>query len=137
MSHPKRWKTSTWDAPTAPERTTATWRPVTSFQLIQQKLVDMMLEIQRGTMASLHIGRMKDNGILRPEHISFDKLNNVRKAIKIACEARTILVGNGVTLDYPIMRHANNLESVLTYKGTSEVHALVLGQKITGILAFR
>ncbi len=112
-------------------------RAVASFQLTQQKLVDMMLEIQKGTMAALHIGRMKDNDTLRPEHISFGKLNNVREAIKIAREARTILGGNGITLDYPVMRHANNLESVLTYEGTSEVHTLVLGQKITGIPAFR
>jgi glutaryl-CoA dehydrogenase len=112
-------------------------KPVASFQLTQEKLVNMMLEIEKGTLLALHLGRMKDEGTLRPEQISFGKLNNVREAIKIAREARTILGGNGVTLDYPIMRHANNLESVLTYEGTSEVHTLVLGNAITGIPAFR
>ena len=111
--------------------------PIASFQLTQQKLVDMMLEINKGTLLALHIGRMKDDGKLRPEQISFGKLNNVREAIKIAREARTILGGNGVTLEYPVLRHANNLESVLTYEGTSEIHTLILGQKLTGIQAFR
>src|SRR5215211_182793 len=97
----------------------------------------MMVEIGKGTLLALHLGRMKDEGTLRPEHISFGKLNNVREAIKIAREARTILGGNGVTLDYSPLRHANNLESVLTYEGTSEVHTLILGQTITGIPAFR
>jgi glutaryl-CoA dehydrogenase len=112
-------------------------KPIASFQLTQEKLVNMMLEIEKGTLLALHLGRMKDEGALRPEHISFGKLNNVREAIKIAREARTILGGNGVTLDYPPMRHANNLESVLTYEGTSEVHTLVLGNAITGIPSFR
>jgi glutaryl-CoA dehydrogenase len=110
---------------------------VASFQLTQQKLVDMMLEIQKGTLVALRIGRMKDEGTLRPEHVSFGKLNNVREAIRISREARTILGGNGITLDFPVMRHANNLESVLTYEGTSEVHTLILGKAITGIQAFR
>ena len=110
---------------------------VVSFQLTQQKLVDMMLEIQKGTLVALRIGRMKDEGTLRPEHVSFGKLNNVREAIRIAREARTILGGNGITLDFPVMRHANNLESVLTYEGTSEVHTLILGKAITGTQAFR
>jgi glutaryl-CoA dehydrogenase len=112
-------------------------KPIASFQLTQQKLVDMMLEIQKGTMVALHIGRMKDEGRVRPEHISFGKLNNVREAIKIAREARTILGGNGVTLEYPVIRHANNLESVRTYEGTDEVHTLILGHTLTGIPAFR
>jgi len=112
-------------------------KPVAAFQLTQEKLVDMMVEIEKGTLLALHLGRMKDESTLRPEHISFGKLNNVREAIKIAREARTILGGNGVTLDYPVMRHANNLESVLTYEGTSEVHTLILGNAITGIPAFR
>jgi len=112
-------------------------KPIAGFQLTQQKLVDMMLEIQKGTLLALHIGRMKDEGTLRPEHISIGKLNNVREAIEIAREARTILGGNGITLDYPVIRHANNLESVLTYEGTSEVHTLVLGNAITSISAFR
>jgi glutaryl-CoA dehydrogenase len=112
-------------------------RPVAAFQLTQQKLVDMMLEIEKGTLLALHLGRMKDEGTLRPEQISFGKLNNVREAIGIAREARTILGGNGVTLDYPVMRHANNLESVRTYEGTDEVHTLILGNAITGIPSFR
>ena len=112
-------------------------KPIASFQLTQQKLVDMMLEINKGMLLALHLGRMKDDGRLRTEQISLGKLNNVREAIKIAREARTILGGNGVTLEYPVIRHANNLESVLTYEGTSEVHTLILGQAITGIPAFR
>lgn len=112
-------------------------QPIASFQLTQRKLVDMMLEIQKGTMIALHIGRMKDAGTLRPEQVSFGKLNNVREAIEIAREARTILGGNGVTLDYSPLRHANNLESVRTYEGTDEVHTLILGHALTGIAAFR
>jgi glutaryl-CoA dehydrogenase len=98
---------------------------------------DMMLEIQKGTMVALHIGRMKDAGTLAHEHISFGKLNNVREAIEICREARTIFGGNGVTLDYSPLRHANNLESVRTYEGTDEVHTLVLGHALTGSAAFR
>ena len=112
-------------------------KPVAGFQLTQKKLVDMMLEINKGTLLALHIGRMKNEGTLRPEHVSVGKLNNVREAIEIAREARTILGGNGVTLDYPMIRHANNLESVLTYEGTSEVHTLILGNALTGVPAFR
>jgi glutaryl-CoA dehydrogenase len=112
-------------------------KPVAAFQLTQEKLVEMMLEIEKGTLLALHLGRMKDEGALRPEQVSFGKLNNVREAIEIAREARTILGGNGVTLDYPVMRHANNLESVRTYEGTDEVHTLILGNAITGIPAFR
>ena len=112
-------------------------KPIASFQLTQQKLVNMMLEINKGTMIALHIGRMKDKGEARPEHISFGKLNNVREAIEIAREARTIFGGNGVTLEYPVIRHVNNLESVRNYEGTDEVHTLVLGQAITGTPAFR
>lgn len=111
--------------------------PIASFQLTQKKLVDMMLEIQKGTMVALHIGRMKDAGTLRPDQISFGKLNNVREAIAICREARTILGGNGVTTDYSPLRHANNLESVRTYEGTDEVHTLILGSSLTGIQAFR
>ena len=112
-------------------------KPIASFQLTQKKLVDMMLEIQKGIMVALHIGRMKDEGRARPEHISFGKLNNVREAIEIAREARTILGGDGITLEYPVLRHANNLESVRTYEGTDEIHTLILGQSLTGIPAFR
>ena len=112
-------------------------RPVASFQLIQKKLADMMIEMDKGMLLALHLGRMKDADALRPEQISVGKLNNVREAIEIAREARTILGGNGVTLEYPIMRHMNNLESVRTYEGTDEVHTLIIGNAITGIPAFR
>ena len=112
-------------------------KPLASFQLTQQKLVNMMLEIEKGTLVALHLGRMKDAGELRPEQVSFGKLNNVREALDIAREARTILGGDGITLDYPVMRHMSNLESVLTYEGTSEVHTLILGQVITGEQAFK
>jgi glutaryl-CoA dehydrogenase len=112
-------------------------KPIAAFQLTQEKLVNMMLEIEKGTLLALHLGRMKDEGTLRPEQISFGKLNNVREALKIARASRAILGGNGITLDYPIMRHMNNLESVRTYEGTDEVHTLILGNAITGIPAFR
>jgi glutaryl-CoA dehydrogenase len=112
-------------------------RPVASFQLTQAKLADMLVEVEKGTLLALHLGRMKEAGTLRPEQVSLGKLNNVREAIKVAREARTILGGNGITLDYPVMRHMANLESVRTYEGTDEVHTLVLGNAITGIPAFR
>ncbi len=110
--------------------------PIGGFQLTQQKLVNMMVEINKGILLALHLGRMKDDGNVAPEHISFGKLNNVREAIAIAREARTILGANGITLEYPVIRHANNLESVLTYEGTSEIHTLILGKAITGLEAF-
>ncbi|MCX6499082.1 MAG: acyl-CoA dehydrogenase family protein [Arthrobacter sp.] len=112
-------------------------RPLAGYQLTQEKLVNMLLEIQKGTLVALQLGRLKDAGKLRPEQISLGKLNNVREAIAIAREARTILGGNGITLDYSPLRHAANLESVRTYEGTDEVHTLVLGQHITGLAAFR
>ncbi|MBA3425215.1 MAG: acyl-CoA dehydrogenase family protein [Rubrobacter sp.] len=112
-------------------------KPIASFQLTQRKLVDMLLEVEKGTLLALHLGRMKGEGTLRPEQVSFGKLNNVREALDVAREARTILGGNGVTLEYPVMRHMNNLESVLTYEGTSEVHTLILGNALTGVPAFR
>ena len=112
-------------------------RPLAGYQLTQEKLVNMLLEIQKGTMLALHLGRLKDAGTLRPEQISFGKLNNVREALAIAREARSILGGNGITLDYSPLRHAANLESVRTYEGTDEVHTLILGQHITGVGAFR
>jgi glutaryl-CoA dehydrogenase len=112
-------------------------KPLAGYQLTQEKLVNMLLEIQKGTMLALHLGRLKDAGQLRPEQISLGKLNNVREAIAIAREARSILGGNGITLDYSPLRHAANLESVRTYEGTDEVHTLVLGQHITGLGAFR
>jgi glutaryl-CoA dehydrogenase len=111
-------------------------RPIAAFQLTQEKLVNMLLELNKGTLLALHIGRMKDEGRAHPSHVSFGKLNNVREALAIAREARTILGANGVTLEYPVIRHMNNLESVLTYEGTSEVHTLILGQAITGENAF-
>lgn len=111
-------------------------RPIASFQLTQAKLVDMALEIQKGVLVALHTGRLKDAGTLRPEQISFGKLNNVREAIAICREARTVLGGNGVTLDYSPGRHASNLESVRTYEGTDEIHTLIMGRAITGLPAF-
>jgi glutaryl-CoA dehydrogenase len=112
-------------------------RPIAGFQLTQAKLADMTLEWQKGYLLALHLGRLKDSGRLTPEMVSVGKLNNVRESLEIARTARTILGGNGITGEYPIMRHANNLESVLTYEGTSEMHTLVVGQALTGIAAFR
>jgi glutaryl-CoA dehydrogenase len=112
-------------------------RPIGGFQLTQAKLADMTLELQKGMLLALHLGRLRDSaGALRPEQVSVGKLNNVREAIAIARTCRTILGGNGISGEYPIMRHANNLESVLTYEGTSEIHQLVIGQKLTGLNAF-
>jgi glutaryl-CoA dehydrogenase len=112
-------------------------RPIAGFQLTQRKLTDMALEIEKGLLLALHIGRMKDAGALSPHHVSAAKLNNVREALKIAREARTILGASGITWEYPLMRHAANLESVLTYEGTSEIHTLIVGQALTGEPAFR
>jgi glutaryl-CoA dehydrogenase len=112
-------------------------KPLAGYQLTQEKLVNMLLEIQKGTLLALQLGRLKDAGKLRPEQISLGKLNNVREAIAIAREARTILGGNGITLDHSPLRHAANLESVRTYEGTDEIHTLILGQHITGLPAFR
>jgi glutaryl-CoA dehydrogenase len=112
-------------------------RPIAGFQLTQAKFADMALELQKGFLLALHLGRRRDQaGGLRPEQVSAGKLNNVREAIAIARQCRTILGGNGISGEYPIMRHANNLESVLTYEGTSEIHQLVIGQKLTGLNAF-
>jgi glutaryl-CoA dehydrogenase len=112
-------------------------RPIGAFQLTQAKLADMTLEYGKGVLLALHLGRLKDAGRLAPKQVSLGKLNNVREAIAIARECRTILGANGITSEYPVMRHANNLESVLTYEGTSEMHALVIGQALTGHQAFR
>jgi glutaryl-CoA dehydrogenase len=112
-------------------------KPLTGYQLTQAKLADMSVELGKGMLLALHLGRLKDAGGVRPEQVSLGKLNNVREAIAIARECRTILAANGVTLEYPVMRHANNLESVLTYEGTSEIHQLVIGQALTGTSAFR
>jgi glutaryl-CoA dehydrogenase len=112
-------------------------RPIAGYQLTQQKLAEMALEINRATRVALHLGRMKDRGTLRPEQVSLGKMGNVRGAIEVARSARTILGGNGITLEYPVIRHANNLESVLTYEGTHEIHTLVVGSALTGEDAFR
>jgi glutaryl-CoA dehydrogenase len=112
-------------------------RSLSAYQATQLKLADMTLELGKGMLLALHLGRLKDGGALRPEQVSLGKLNNVREAIAIARECRTILGAAGITLEYPMMRHANNLESVLTYEGTSEVHQLIIGQALTGERAFR
>ena len=112
-------------------------KPLTSYQITQQKLAEMVLEINRGMLMALHLGRMKDEGRLRPEHVSLGKMGNARGALEIARSARSILGGNGITLEYPVIRHMNNLESVVTYEGTHEVHTLVVGGAVTGIQAFR
>ena len=111
-------------------------KPIGSFQLTQRKLADMLAELTKGQLLALHLGRMKDAGTVRPEHVSLGKMNNVREAIAIARECRTILGANGITLEYPVIRHMNNLESVYTYEGTNEVHQLILGKAVTGLDAF-
>jgi glutaryl-CoA dehydrogenase len=112
-------------------------RPLAAFQLTQAKLADMALELGKGMLLALHLARLKEAGTVRNEQISLGKLNNTREAIAIARECRTLLGAAGITLEYPVLRHANNLESVLTYEGTSEVHQLVIGQALTGESAFR
>jgi glutaryl-CoA dehydrogenase len=111
-------------------------KPIAAFQLTQKKLADMALELNKGTLLAYHLGRMKEAGRLHPEHVSVGKLNNAREAIKIARTSRGILGANGITLEYPIMRHMTNLESVITYEGTEEVHTLVIGHALTGVRAF-
>ncbi|SFB62940.1 glutaryl-CoA dehydrogenase [Amycolatopsis marina] len=112
-------------------------RPIASFQIQQQKLAMMALEVNRATLLALHLGRLKDAGTLRPEQVSMGKLANVNAALEVARTARQVLGANGITLDYPVIRHMNNLESVVTYEGTADVHALVIGSALTGIQAFR
>lgn len=112
-------------------------KPIAGFQLTQQKLADMFLEYTKGLLLALHLGRRKDLGTLQPEQVSLGKLNNVREAIEICRTARTILGANGISLEYPVIRHMNNLESVLTYEGTVEMHTLVIGHAMTGIPAYR
>ncbi|HEU4599891.1 MAG TPA: acyl-CoA dehydrogenase family protein, partial [Solirubrobacterales bacterium] len=112
-------------------------RPIASFQIQQQKLAQMVLEVNRASLLAMHLGRMKDAGTLRPEHVSLGKLGNVNAALEVARSARQVLGANGVTLEYPVIRHMNNLESVVTYEGTADVHALVIGGAVTGIQAFR
>ncbi|MGZ4206730.1 MAG: acyl-CoA dehydrogenase family protein [Actinomycetota bacterium] len=111
--------------------------PIAGFQLIQSQLVGMLLSVNRGHLLALHLGRLKDAGKLSSEQISFGKLSNVRDAREAARLARSVLGANGITIEYPVMRHMNNLESVYTYEGTDEIHTLILGQAITGISAFR
>ena len=111
-------------------------KPIAGFQLIQRQLVEMMVSINRGMLVAHHIGRMKDRGPIDPAHISFGKFDNVRMALEVARSARSVLGANGITLDYPAIRHMNNLESVYTYEGTNEIHTLIMGQAITGLGAF-
>ncbi len=112
-------------------------KPIAGYQLTQKKLADMTLELDKGFLLALHLGRLKDQHLVRPEQISVGKLNNARESLAIARECRSILGGNGITLEYPVMRHMNNLESVLTYEGTNEMHTLVVGEALTGIAAYR
>jgi glutaryl-CoA dehydrogenase len=112
-------------------------KPIASFQIQQQKLAQMALEVNRATLLALHLGRMKDEGRLHSEHVSMGKLGNVNAALEVARSARQVLGANGITLEYPVIRHMNNLESVVTYEGTADVHALVIGSTLTGIQAFR
>lgn len=112
-------------------------RTLAGYQLTQAKIADMAVELGKAQLLALHLGRLKDEGRIRAEQVSVGKLNNVREAIKIARQCRTLLGASGITLEYPVIRHANNLESVLTYEGTSEVHQLVIGEALTGVSAFR
>ena len=111
-------------------------KPIASFQLIQRQLVEMMVGVNKGALLALHLGRMKDAGTIGPPHISMGKFDNVRMALEVARTARSVLGANGITLEYPVIRHMNNLESVYTYEGTNEIHTLILGQALTGIPAF-
>src|SRR5246127_2510654 len=112
-------------------------KPLSAYQLTQAKLADMAVELGKAQLLAVHLGHLKDAGSIRPDQVSFGKLNNVREALAIARQCRTLLGANGITLEYPVLRHANNLESVLTYEGTSEVHQLVIGEALTGASAFR
>ena len=112
-------------------------KPIAGYQLTQKKFADMTLELGKAMLLALHLGRLKDDHVLQPEQVSLGKLNNARESLDIARECRNILGGNGITLEYPVIRHMNNLESVYTYEGTNEMHTLVIGQALTGIPAFR
>jgi glutaryl-CoA dehydrogenase len=112
-------------------------KPLSAYQLTQAKLADMAVELAKAQLLAVHLGHLKDAGKIRPDQVSLGKLNNVREALAIARQCRTLLGANGITLEYPVIRHANNLESVLTYEGTSEVHQLVIGEALTGVSAFR
>jgi glutaryl-CoA dehydrogenase len=111
-------------------------RPIGGFQLTQRKLADMAVELNKGMLLALHLGRKKDEGSLLPQHVSMGKMNNVREALRVAREARGILGASGITLEYPVIRHMNNLESVLTYEGTNEIHTLIVGEALTGLRAY-
>ncbi len=112
-------------------------KPIAAYQLTQKKLADMALELGKGMLLALHLGRLKDEHLIRPEQVSLGKVNNAREALAIARECRGILGANGITLEYPVIRHMNNLESVYTYEGTNEMHTLVIGEALTGIAAYR
>ncbi len=112
-------------------------RPIAGFQLVQRQLVEMMVAVNRSTLLALHLGRAKDDGVLTPAQVSMGKFDNVRQAMDVARTARGVLGANGVALEYPVIRHMNNLEAVYTYEGTNEIHTLTMGQAITGIPAFR
>jgi len=112
-------------------------RPIAATQMQQAKLAQMALEVNRGYLLALHLGRLKDQGLLRPEHVSMGKLGNVNAALDVARTARQVLGANGISLEYPVIRHMNNLESVVSYEGTADIHALVIGGALTGIQAFR
>ncbi|UOZ11217.1 acyl-CoA dehydrogenase family protein [Amycolatopsis sp. WQ 127309] len=112
-------------------------KPLAGFQLTQRKLADLLVEVNRAGLVAMQIGRLKDSGQLHHNHVSFGKMANVRSAIEVARTARTMLGANGISLEYPVMRHMANLETVLTYEGTEEMHALSLGQAVTGLAAFR
>jgi glutaryl-CoA dehydrogenase len=112
-------------------------KPLAGYQLTQAKIADMAVELAKAQLLALHLGRLKDEGRIRPDQVSVGKLNNVREALAIARQCRTLLGANGITLEYPVLRHANNLESVLTYEGTSEVHQMVIAEALTGVSAFR
>ena len=112
-------------------------KPIAGYQLTQRKLADMAVQLGNGMLLALHLGRLKDAHLLRPEQVSLGKLHNARAALEIARESRSILGGNGITLEYPIIRHMNNLESVFTYEGTNEMHTLVIGEALTGLPAYR
>jgi glutaryl-CoA dehydrogenase len=111
-------------------------KPIGAFQLTQRKLADMSVELEKGMLLALHLGRLKDEGRLEPQQVSYGKLNNVREALAIARESRSILGASGITLEYPVIRHLNNLESVYTYEGTNEIHTLIVGEALTGLRAY-
>lgn len=118
-------------------KTRVQWgRPIAGFQLTQEKLANMALELNKGMLLAMHLGRLKDEGHLLPQHVSMGKLNNVREALGIARQARSILGASGITLEYPVIRHMNNLESVYTYEGTNEIHTLIVGEALTGLRAY-